>query len=342
MKIQITLALLVLSIFSFGQTTTFEDWKKESETNKRLLPKYGMIEKSKEEKEFDKEFINNIMMEFDTKLSASNHMVDLGFKYLYRGDLKTAMSRFNQAYLLDNKNSNIYWGYGAIYMAFGQYEESRNQYTTGLEIDSNNDNILIDYGTTYLGEFYNYIQTDSKKAHSKLEDAIEKLTSAYQANPKNPNASYKLSICYLNKKNCQEAKRFLGISDRLGNGNITESYRNELSQKCASQTNNCSSVKVGSFKTVDDWSGETLITRTKKYQIEENKEHGYKLKLKVTWIDDCTYQLKPIKDLLNSSSSELPKMILTCKIIEIIEDGYIQVSTTNSDPTEIVTKVIVL
>ena len=167
MKLIITFILSSFCLASIGQEPDFADWQKEAETNKRLLPKYGGLEKSKKEKKSDEEFIAQIMEKFDTKEDASNDMIDLGFQYLYRGDLRTAMYRFNQAYLLDNNNSNIYWGYGAVYMTFGEYDLARAQYQEGLKFNPDNDDILIDYGTTYLGEYYDMVYLDEANAAGK-------------------------------------------------------------------------------------------------------------------------------------------------------------------------------
>ncbi|WP_299156412.1 hypothetical protein [uncultured Tenacibaculum sp.] len=92
---------------------------------------------------------------------------------------------------------------------------------------------------------------------------------------------------------------------------------------------NCSSFKIGKYRIVDKLSGVTDIERTSKYQIEENKKHKYKIKLSVTWINDCTYQLKVVEDLMNPQNKNLPEMILTCKIIEKTNNGYLQVSSSN-------------
>jgi tetratricopeptide (TPR) repeat protein len=265
-------------------------------------------------------------------------MIDLGFKYLYRGDIKTAMYRFNQAYLMDNKNSNIYWGFGAVYMSFGKFDLSREQYEEGLKLDDKNDNILIDYGTTYLGEFYNNYQTDSTKANKYLDNAIEKLLKAYSFNPKNTNSSYKLSICYLYKNDCSKANKYLEISEKLGNPNITTDFKNELEEKCNPKIIDCTNLKTGKFEIYDEQSGLTKIERTEKFQIEENTKIGYKLKLKVTWINNCTYQLQPIEDLLNPENKELPTMIVTSIITKKTDKGYIQVSSSNIDPTEVETE----
>ncbi len=336
----LTVILLLISITSFGQTLTFENWENEAKTDKSLLPKYGGIEKTKKEKKSDEEFEQEIMKSFNSKVDASNHMIDLGFQYLYRGDLKTAMYRFNQAYLLDTDNSNIYWGYGAIYIAFGKMDLAREQYEEGLKLNNKNDNILIDYGTTYLGEFYDYYQTDTAKANAMLDKAIDKLLTAYETNPQNPNSSYKLSICYHYKEDCTKAFDYLKISENLGNSNITDAFKNELEEKCRQNNLGCSNVKTGKFKISDEIVGETIIERTDQFQIEENKKHGYKIKLKVTWINDCTYQLEVVEDLLNTENKDLPALILTCTITEITENGYIQISSSDIDPARIKSEMI--
>lgn len=340
MKKILTLILIVFSTTSFGQGLTYEDWEKEAEVNKRLLPKYGEFERTQNEKKNDKEFIDEVMKSYKSKSDASDHMIDLGFQYLYKGDLKTAMYRFNQAYLLDNNNANIYWGYGGIYMAFGKFELSREQYDKGLKLNSGNDDILIDYGTTYLGEFYDFYQTDMEKANKSLDNAIVKLAKAYSLNPQNANASYKLSICYLYKNDCVKAKEYLKLSEETGNTNITDSYRNELEEKCNPKKVDCSGIKTGKYRMIDEESGETIIERTEKFQIEENTKFGYKLKLEISWIDECTYKLRPVEDLINPENQELPSMVLTCKIVEITGKGYIQISSSDIDPRELKTEVI--
>lgn len=60
------------------------------------------------------------------------------------------MYRFNQAFLLDSTNSDIYWGYGAVYFMLNRLDLAREQYKTGLNMDPENTRILTDYGTSYM------------------------------------------------------------------------------------------------------------------------------------------------------------------------------------------------
>lgn len=238
-----TIILTVITIYvSQGQALTFSDWEEQSKTNKRLLPKYGQLPKTEDEKIYDGKFINEILKQEQFKgdrTAASNHMIQLGFNYMYRGDLKTAMYRFNQAYLLDSTNTDIYWGYGAIYMTFGQYELAKTQYQEGLSLNPSNTHLLTDYATYYMAIFYEYqimpesVLKDSKeRAKNYLDSTLYYLNKSYQIDPKDQNTTYKLSTTYWNKGDCENAWRFLDECRQLGGRPITEEYLKDLKDKC--------------------------------------------------------------------------------------------------------------
>ena len=63
----------------------------------------------------------------------------------------------------------------------------------------------------------------------------------------------------------------------------------------SAQVPNCKSVQTGSFKVSSPESGTTYIKRTKTQQIEKNDDLGYEVLFEVTWIDECTYELRPKK-----------------------------------------------
>src|SRR5687767_10112619 len=115
MRIILSLVITIFSLTVFGQQITADEWHQQSETNIRLLPKYGYKEKTEAQKQLDKKFITETLQHEKFKgnrTAASDQMIKLGFDYLYRGDIKTAMYRFNQAFLFDSTNTDIYWGYG--------------------------------------------------------------------------------------------------------------------------------------------------------------------------------------------------------------------------------------
>lgn len=80
-----------------------------SETN--MFPKYGLIEKNESEKKADEKFIASVKEQYKGNLTKAAEDVALsGWSYLRQNDNIGAMKRFNQAWLLDNKNGTALWG----------------------------------------------------------------------------------------------------------------------------------------------------------------------------------------------------------------------------------------
>jgi tetratricopeptide (TPR) repeat protein len=237
----ITAILAILSTSCFSQYS-FEQWEKESKTDKKLLPRYGHLRKTEQEIKADSDYIRQMMAlpQFKSRREASNHMIGLGFQYYYRPDFKTAMYRFNQAYLLDSTNTDIFWGYGAIYMAFGQYALAKRQYEDGLSIDSTNTHLLTDLATYYMEHYYLTVQMPANdiikdpKAQAKefMDSALHYLHKSYELDPKDVNTVYKLSICYWNIDDCQNAWKYYDECVALGGRPIREDYTSDLKKRC--------------------------------------------------------------------------------------------------------------
>lgn len=222
----------LLTNIGFGQQINLADWNNEAKTNKRLLPKYGNLPKTDDEKKADQDFIKTILEIDSTTKKASAHLIDLGFSYYYRNDLKTAMYRFNQAYLLDSTNTDIYWGYGAIYTSLKDLPAAEAQYKEGLKLNPKNTKILTDYGTLYMAKFYNSQQTDLLNAYTYLNSAISYLNESYKLDKTNQNTTFKLSVCNYLTGNCDGAWQYYNECKVLGGKPISDDYTKELKKNC--------------------------------------------------------------------------------------------------------------
>lgn len=201
----------------------------------RLLPKYGNRQKTEEQIALDHKFVQETLQQEQFKgdrRAASNFMIGRGFDYLHKGDFKTAMYRFNQAYLLDSLNSDIYWGYGGVYMAQEEYERAVNLYMEGLTIHPDNTHLLTDLGSCFLMLCQTLLPTNKDKALGNLELAIKYMMRAYAIDAKDPNTTYKLSVCYLVKSDCDNAWKYYNECAALGGAQITEDYTAYLKSKC--------------------------------------------------------------------------------------------------------------
>ncbi len=218
-----------------GSPITSDLWEKEAEKNIRLRPKYGNVEKTKEQIAADNTFLRETLeqKQFEgDRLAASNSMIEAGFNYLYNEDFKTAMYRFNQAYLLDSLNTDIYWGFGGVYMSLQKYEQAKEQYLEGLAINPNNKHLLTDLGAYYSVQCQILYPTDEKQAVANLDSAIIYMTKSYAIDAKDPNTTYKLSVCYLLKNDCDNAWRYYMECAALGGQPIPSEYTEYIKIKC--------------------------------------------------------------------------------------------------------------
>jgi tetratricopeptide (TPR) repeat protein len=216
--------LLFVSLFIVYSTTiaaqqmTLSEWNEQAKTDIRYLPKYGYAKKSAGQIESDSIFIQSTLPQFANKRLASEHLVELGFKYLYH-DVKTAMYRFNQAYLLDSTNSDIYWGFGAVYMVVEDYPKAKAQYEEGLSQDPMNTRMMTDYGTYFM-------------IQGMPDSAIQYMTRSYKLDSTNQNTSFKLSACYYYKGDCKNAVYFYEKCKSLGGQPLSKEFTDALQVKC--------------------------------------------------------------------------------------------------------------
>lgn len=221
--------LLSILIFqsSFAQQMSYKEWQEQAKTEIRLLPEYGNVTKTQGQIEADQKLIEAEVKQEGTHRKASDHLITLGFNNLYSGDLKSAMYRFNQAWLLDPKNANVFWGYGAIYFTFNDTEQALKQYAKGLTLDPYSSNILTDKASIYMSIFAN------KGSSDYLNKAIDLFNKSYNIDPSNQNTSFKLSAAYYYKRDCVNAQKFYNFCMKLGGQPITQEYTDALKKMCA-------------------------------------------------------------------------------------------------------------
>ena len=227
MKYILTLILTLFFLSSFAQRITYKEWQEHAKTEIRLLPEYGNVVKSKEQIAADDELIQAELKAEGTHRKASDHLVTLGFNNLLRGDLSTAMYRFNQAWLLDPKNENAYWGFGVVYFNFNDFSEALKQFEKGLIINPRSSNILTDKATIYMAFYQNSNKPD------ELNKAIQIFNQSYKIDQTNQNTLFKLSAAYYYKKDCTNAWKFYDECMKLGGKQISPGYFEALKKQCS-------------------------------------------------------------------------------------------------------------
>jgi Tfp pilus assembly protein PilF len=78
------------------------------------LPMYGGGAKSDAMKKADEALISSIEKRGISRKEAAKSSIRLAWGYWQKQDVATAMSRFNQAWMLDPENGNSYYGFALV------------------------------------------------------------------------------------------------------------------------------------------------------------------------------------------------------------------------------------
>lgn len=211
---------------SIGQENSYDAWNKEAEKEIRLSPRYGNAIKSASQKAADEELVRSYVSMAGSRRKGSEMLTQKGFEYLYAGNLRTAMYRFNQAWLLDSTDANIYSGFAAVYYQFKDYNKAIDFLDQGLRIDPKASTLITDKGTTYL------TISQTTKSQIDVKKGLSLLKESYSIDPVNQSTLFKLSIYYFDNNDCNLALRYYRECLKLGGKPITQRYKDALKDKC--------------------------------------------------------------------------------------------------------------
>lgn len=148
--------------------------------DRNLLPKYGNLPKADWQKAADDAYIAATDKEYHgDRKKASTETAMEGWHYLAGGDLENAMRRFNQAWLLNNKNGIALWGMAAVETESGKFDESLKLFAEAEKFVGTEINFSVDYSRA-VG-----VAGVKRKDDALINDALGRFERIYQRAPQN-------------------------------------------------------------------------------------------------------------------------------------------------------------
>ena len=184
-----------------------------------LLPMYGHIKKCAAQIKSDKDFLKECDRNFTDRKKASSYYSEKAWTYYYANKQDTAMRRFNQAWLLDSLNADVYWGFGNLIGIQKKYKESLILFNRSLRLNASNSRVWESTATSYVQLFF---QT---KDVSFLNKSIDFLKGAVRLDPKSTRLYGELTTTYSYFNQKDSARKYLKIADKLGSNNISPEVR---------------------------------------------------------------------------------------------------------------------
>lgn len=208
MRFALKLLLLLQLVPAAAQHLTYTEWLHRSLADIRLLPRYGDREKTGAQCASDSAFVRAVMLVDSLPRSASARLIDHGTALLRQGEMGQAMMRFNQAWLVDSLNADVYWGYGTFFMELDRPAVALQWYKRGLAVDSMSTRLLDAMATALLAERHLVAKEQPERAADLLSAAIALLEKAQRLAPEEAALCHRLALCQLLRKNCAEARRW--------------------------------------------------------------------------------------------------------------------------------------
>ena len=125
----------------------------------------------------------------------SRELSQLGWEYFYKDDRRTAIKRFNQAWLLDPENPGAWWGFGAIMGIRGEENNSPGYCRDGikylekaLELSNEDPKIKVDLAIahTKCGQLCILVDGNDVNARKEFNVANEMFEQVKKAVPDFP------------------------------------------------------------------------------------------------------------------------------------------------------------
>jgi tetratricopeptide (TPR) repeat protein len=156
------------------------------------LPLYGEFEKTPAQKVIDELFIKDCKKEFASQKEAAQFFSKMAWQYLEEGDKATALSRFNYAWLLDQEQTESYWGLGVLEYQAGNMSNAVSLLKRGLAISDKNYIMMVDLATVYLK-----MAIQNQNSLFEINEAKTYINKAIEIQPSYTNAYWQLSTLYL-------------------------------------------------------------------------------------------------------------------------------------------------
>lgn len=154
------------------------------------IPMYGGLDRQADPvlKGADDALIEGATREFGSREAASERFVDQGFRYYFQDDLSTAMRRFNQGWLLNPNNPDVYYGFTAVLNDREEFCDARKFVEKAFELGlQRKAEELADAGRVHV-----LCAVQDKSLSDEMKAAYVKRSSEYytEALKLQPNSAY--------------------------------------------------------------------------------------------------------------------------------------------------------
>lgn len=145
-------------------------------------PMYGGMDRQSNPalKAADEKLISDVSRQFGSREKGSEAFVEQGMRFYQADNHSMAMKRFNQSWLLNPSNPNVFWGFAMVYHDQGKNCEAQKMIDRSIALNLSKATALADAGRIYTLCSVSDSSLDTKTRSQTFEksDALYKKASA--------------------------------------------------------------------------------------------------------------------------------------------------------------------
>ncbi len=157
-------------------------------------------------------------------LRTGKPLQNIGWEYFYESDYETSMKRFNQAWLLDSLNADVYWGFGNLLGTRHEFRKSVPLLEKSIKLNPKNSKVYECIATSYEQLFF------ETRDIALLNKSFDNLKASIQLDPNNASAFGQLTGAYSYFTQKDSARKYLALTDKLDPKAINPEVRKILTE----------------------------------------------------------------------------------------------------------------
>jgi tetratricopeptide (TPR) repeat protein len=150
------------------------------------VPMYGGTDRQSDPalRTADEKLIAEVSKEFGNREKGSDAFIDQGIRFYRMDNVSLAMKRFNQAWLLDSSNPNVFWGFALVYHEQGENCKAKEMIDRGVSLNLSRPMALADACRIYTlcGASNTALDEKTKSHYFEKSEELYKKASATSPN----------------------------------------------------------------------------------------------------------------------------------------------------------------
>ena len=231
---KIGFCLLAISTIAFLSSCA----QRSKEVPSDQLPMYGNLPRTTEQVKKDSDYTDGVVAQTGDKKKAVESILKEAWDYQDKGYLELAMVRFNQAWLMDPQEADVYYGFGLVLTQRGKTDEALKMYIQGLSLNPSHAMMLCRIARLYQNKSVEIIQKKGEQegafeAKSYMDQALASYEKASQSTEVQKDLSYiyyQWAVCLAVTKDYKGAWDKVHLSQAYGGEFIEKGFVKSLSQ----------------------------------------------------------------------------------------------------------------